>query len=81
MGKKQREKKERKLAEMEIRRNELKSHSADIEILKIFKSVAFYIYLICFLAIAAYPFIYQKVYSSGKYAVLTPQWERSKSNL
>lgn len=81
MGKKQREKKERKLAEMEIRRNELKSHSTDIEILKIFKSVAFYIYLICFLAIAAYPFIYQKYIPHGKYAVLNTSMGEIKIEL
>jgi len=70
MGKKQREKKERKLAELEIRRKEFKNRSSDIDVTKILKSVAFYIYFICFVAIVAYPLFFQKYIPHGKYAIL-----------
>lgn len=70
MGKNQRERKERKIAELKEKKAELEKNSVEVSIGKIFKSVAFYVYLICIIAVAFYPFFYDKYVPHGKYAVL-----------
>jgi len=77
MGKKQRERKERKLQEEVERREEIKSKANYFDVGKLFKSAALYIYIICFVAIIAYPFIYQKYIPHGRYAIL----ETSEGNI
>ena len=70
MGKKQREKKKRKLQALLEKQKELESKTSVFDIKKIFYKPAIYIYIICLLAIASYPFVYQKFIPHGKYAIL-----------
>jgi len=77
MGKKQRERKEKKLQKEIERREEIKSKANYFDIGKFFRSPAVYIYAFCFIAIIAYPFIYQKYIPHGKYAIL----ETSEGNI
>jgi cyclophilin family peptidyl-prolyl cis-trans isomerase len=77
MGKKQRERKERKLQELAERREEIESKSTSFEPIKLLKSIPFYIYLLCALALLAYPFVYTKYIPHGKYAII----ETSEGNI
>ena len=77
MGKKQRERKKRKLEEIAAQREEIKSKANYFDVGKFFRSPALYIYIICFVAIIAYPFIYKKYIPHGRYAIL----ETSEGNI
>jgi len=77
MGRKQRERKEKKLEELAKRQEEIKQKANYFDIKKFFCSPALYIYIICFLAIIAYPFIYDRYIPHGKYAIL----ETSEGNI
>lgn len=77
MGKKQRERKERKLQEELERREELKSQAQYFDIKKFFLSPALYVIIVCIAAVIAYPFIYDRYIPHGKYAIL----ETSEGNI
>lgn len=70
MGKKQRERKERKLEEIAAQREEIKSKANYFDAGKLFRSLALYIIIVCIVAVIAYPFIYDKYIPHGKYAIL-----------
>ena len=70
MGKKQRIRKERKLEELTARREEIKSRSNYFDPKRFFLSPIFIVFAICFVALIAYPFVYEKFIPHGKYAIL-----------
>lgn len=70
MGKKQREKKLRKVEEEKLRKEEIKKKTAGQNYLNIFKSVKFYLVIFSILAIIFYPFVYDNYIPHGKYAIL-----------
>jgi len=77
MGRKQRERKEKKLEELAARREEIKSNASFFEPKKFFTSSMFIVFAICAVAIMIYPFIYQKYIPHGQYAIL----ETSEGNI
>ncbi len=77
MGKKQRERKERKLEELALQKEELKANSKVFEPKKFFLSPLFIVSAICFVALVAYPFVYAKYIPHGKFAIL----ETSEGNI
>ena len=70
MGRKQREKKQKKLEEIATQREEIKSRAKFFDPTKFFRSPIFIVSAICVLALIAYPFVYQKYLPHGKYVVL-----------
>lgn len=77
MGKKQRERKERKLEELAAQKKELEANSKVFEPKKFFLSAIFIVFAICFIAVVAYPFVYAKYIPHGKFAIL----ETSEGNI
>lgn len=77
MGRKQRERKEKKLEELAAQREEIKAKSSIFDPIKLFLSPLFIVAIICIAAIIAYPFVYDKYIPHGKYAIL----ETSEGNI
>lgn len=70
MGKKQRLRKEKRLEELEAKKEEIKSKSSSFNPKKFFLSPIFIIFTICTAALIAYPFVYDSFIPHGKYAIL-----------
>jgi len=77
MGRKQRERKEKKLEELAAKREEIKAKSNFFDARRFFMSPIFIVISICVLALIAYPFVYAKYIPHGKYAIL----ETSEGNI
>jgi len=77
MGRKQRQKKERKLQKLAEREDEIKSRSNIFDPRRFFMSPIFIVLTVCILALIAYPFVYAKYIPHGKYAIL----ETSEGNI
>jgi len=77
MGRKQRERKEKKLEEMAAQREEVKAKSNIFDPRRFFMSPIFIVFAVCILALVAYPFVYAKYIPHGKYALL----ETSEGNI
>lgn len=70
MGKKQRERKLKKIEGEKLRKEEIKKKTAGQNYLNIFKSVKFYLIIFSALAIIFYPFVYNNYIPHGRYAIL-----------
>jgi len=77
MGRKQRERKEKKLEELAAQREEVKAKSNTFDPRRFFMSPIFIVFAVCILALVAYPFVYAKYIPHGKYALL----ETSEGNI
>ncbi|MEI6144146.1 MAG: peptidylprolyl isomerase [Candidatus Berkelbacteria bacterium] len=77
MGRKQRERKEKKLEELAAQRSEIKSRSNFFDPRRFFMSPIFIVFTVCIVALIAYPFVYAKYIPHGKYAIL----ETSEGNI
>jgi cyclophilin family peptidyl-prolyl cis-trans isomerase len=77
MGKKQREKKERKLQILAQKRSEIKAKGNFFDAKKFFLSPLFIVSALCFSALVAYPFVNTKYLKHGQYAIL----ETSEGNI
>lgn len=77
MGRKQRERKNRRLEELVAKREEIKANSKVFEPRKFFLSRIFIVFAVCILSLIAYPFVYAKYIPHGKFAVL----ETSEGNI
>ncbi|MCX6812061.1 MAG: peptidylprolyl isomerase [Candidatus Berkelbacteria bacterium] len=70
MGKKQRERKIRKLEKISANREEIKLKAEFFDVGKFFRSAKFWIFTVCALALIIYPIAYAKYIPHGHYAIL-----------